>query len=143
VLLRFQDVLASAGCVLRFDPNGEIRGHWDRLRLEQVVTNLLTNAIKYGAGKPIDVAVERAPSLARLTVRDQGIGISAEDQARIFQRFERAVSTRHFGGFGLGLWISKNLVEAHGGRIHVVSQPGAGATFTVELPTGARARAHS
>jgi signal transduction histidine kinase len=110
------------------------RGDWDRLRLEQVVSNLLSNAIKYGAGHAIEVAVTRSAHAARLVVRDHGIGISADDQARIFNRFERAASIRSFGGLGLGLYITRQIVTAHGGTIRVESQPGAGATFIVELP---------
>jgi PAS domain S-box-containing protein len=108
----------------------------DRLRLEQVITNLLANAIKFGAGKPIDVSLtsQEDAGAARLAVVDRGIGIAREQQKRIFERFERGVSTRHFGGFGLGLWISKQIIEAHGGHITVESRPGQGASFTVDLP---------
>lgn len=109
-------------------------GHWDRSRLDQIVTNLLSNAAKYGKGAPIEVVVERRGNHAELRVTDRGIGISLEDQQRIFERFERAVSSRHFSGLGLGLWISHQLVDAHQGTIHVDSRPGAGATFTVTLP---------
>jgi signal transduction histidine kinase/CHASE1-domain containing sensor protein len=116
-------------------------GYWDRLRLDQVVTNLLANAVKYGAGAPIDVTVRAEDGRATLTVRDHGIGISEDDQRRIFQRFERAVSQRNYGGFGLGLWIVRQVVEAQGGAVRVESAPGEGSTFTVELETGARPRA--
>ena len=111
-------------------------GRWDRLRLEQVFGNLLSNAIKYGGGHPIEVAVSRNGNghTAKLEVTDHGIGISAEDQARLFNRFERAVSIESFGGLGLGLYITRQIVTAHGGTIRVESQPGAGATFVVELP---------
>jgi signal transduction histidine kinase len=112
-------------------------GHWDRVRLEQVVGNLLSNAIKYGGGHPIEVAVSCKTHTASLKIKDHGIGISAEDQARLFNRFERAVSIRSFGGLGLGLYITRQIVTAHGGTIRVESQPGAGATFFVELPLGA------
>lgn len=121
---------------------GTIIGHWDRLRIDQVVTNLLGNAIKYGAGKPIEVGVSQAGALARLTVRDHGIGISPADEQRIFERFERAVSQRHYGGFGLGLWISRQIVEAHGGSIRferpgeAARAPADGTCFIVELPLG-------
>ena len=135
VLVRFADDLARAGCTLVSGLDRDVRGTWDRLRLEQIATNLLTNALKYGRGSPIEVTIERVGDRARLTVRDHGIGISPEDQARIFQRFERAVSAQHFGGLGLGLWIVNQLVAAHGGTIRVESAPGAGATFQVELPT--------
>jgi PAS domain S-box-containing protein len=113
---------------------GAAIGRWDRLRLEQVVTNLLSNAIKFGESKPITVEVGADLERARLTVRDQGIGIEPGDQDRVFGRFERAVSTEHFGGLGLGLYIAREIVVAHGGIIHLASRPGAGTTFTVDLP---------
>jgi len=106
----------------------------DRMRLEQVLENLVTNAIKYGAGKPIQVRVEGYPSGVRLVVRDQGIGIEQENLARIFERFERAVSERNYGGLGLGLYITRTIVQALGGTIAVESNPGQGSVFTVELP---------
>src|SRR5204862_5507355 len=106
----------------------------DPLRIEQVVANLVTNAIKYGRGKPIELSVTRNGSVARLRVRDHGIGVPAEVRERIFDRFTRAVSVREYGGLGLGLFISKDIVEAHGGTIRVTSDSGDGATFEVELP---------
>jgi len=109
-------------------------GRWDRLRIEQVIANLLVNAIKYGGGLPVRLTVERADGGARLTVRDEGIGISTEDQDRIFDRFERAVSVRSYGGMGLGLYIAQQIVDAHGGRIQVRSARGEGSTFMVDLP---------
>jgi signal transduction histidine kinase len=109
-------------------------GHWDRGRLDQVVTNLVSNAFKYGSGEQIDVRVAREDRHAVLSVRDRGIGIAVADQGRIFDRFERAVSPRSFGGLGLGLWIVRQLVVAHGGTIAVDSTPGNGSTFTVRLP---------
>jgi signal transduction histidine kinase len=111
-------------------------GRWDRLRIEQVVENLLSNALKYGGAQPISVIVERNGEEARLTVRDRGIGIDAADQQRIFDRFERAVASQRAGGFGLGLWITKQIVDAHGGSIRVESTPGSGSAFLVELPLG-------
>jgi len=114
--------------------NGPIVGNWDPLRLEQVVTNLLTNAIKYGSGKPIIVSMSTDGARAQLTVQDQGIGIAKQDQARIFDRFERAASSRHFGGLGLGLYITKEIISSHGGTIRVESEPGRGSTFIVDLP---------
>jgi signal transduction histidine kinase len=113
-------------------------GLWDRLRMEQIVTNLLSNALKYGAGKPVEVTLESDGTRARLTVRDGGIGIAGDDVRRIFGRFERAAPARNFSGMGLGLYITRQAVEAHGGRISVSSQPGSGAVFTVELPLRAR-----
>jgi signal transduction histidine kinase len=109
-------------------------GQWDRLRLEQVVTNLLTNALKYGAGRPVRLALEAEGGSARLCVQDEGIGIAPEAQGRIFEKFERAVSDRHYGGLGLGLYITREIVHALGGSVSVESAPGQGARFRVTLP---------
>jgi PAS domain S-box-containing protein len=111
-----------------------VRGSWDRLRISQVVTNLLSNAVKYGAGKPVEVEFGPRDGKARLVVRDHGIGIARADQPQIFERFERAVSSKNYGGLGLGLYIVKRIVEAHGGTIAVESSPGEGSAFVVELP---------
>jgi signal transduction histidine kinase len=111
-----------------------VTGLWDPMRLAQVVTNLLSNAAKYGTGKPIEVRYGGADGNAYLQVRDQGIGIAEDDQHHIFERFERAVSSQNYGGLGLGLYIVRRIVEAHGGSVRVESTPGAGATFLVELP---------
>ena len=137
---RFGEDLARAGCVLELRAEGECVGQWDRLRLEQVVTNLLSNAAKYGAGRPIEIEVDGGEATARFSIRDHGIGIPAEHQARIFERFERAVSDRHYGGLGLGLWIVRQIVDALGGTIRVESRAGAGSTFTVLLPRAAQKR---
>ena len=110
------------------------RAFLDPLRLEQVVSNLVGNALKYGGGKPVDVEVTEVDGAARIAVRDQGIGISPSEQARVFGRFERAVSARQYGGFGLGLWIVRQVVEASGGRISLTSEVGKGSEFTVLLP---------
>jgi PAS domain S-box-containing protein len=113
-------------------------GSWDRLRIEGVVANLVSNALKFGDGRPIEIAVGKTSDRATLTVRDRGIGISEEDQRRIFDRFERAVSVRHYGGFGIGLWVARQAVEAHGGTIRVRSREGGGTEFTIELPLAAQ-----
>lgn len=126
--------LAAAGCSLAIDALREVTGEWDRHRLDQAITNLLGNAIKYGEGKPIAVTIGGTDEHARLEVRDQGIGIPLADQQRVFERFERAVSDRHYGGLGLGLWIARQAVEAHRGTIRLESKPGEGTTFIVELP---------
>lgn len=119
---------------IRLDAEGPVVGLWDRHRLEGIVTNLLSNAVKYGCGRPIEVSVRTSGATARLEVRDYGIGIAPSDQARIFERFERAVPEQ-YGGMGVGLWIVKETVEALGGTVAVKSDVGAGATFCVELPT--------
>jgi signal transduction histidine kinase len=125
-----------ARCRLEPDLPDNIVGMWDRLAVEQVAENLLSNAIKFGAGKPVSVHLRADGEVARLTVRDRGIGISAEDRARIFQRFERAVARREHGGFGIGLWLANQMVQAMGGRIEVESTPGEGTAFVVRLPVG-------
>jgi PAS domain S-box-containing protein len=131
---RLGEELEAARCTLRLQAPDAVRGQWDGLRLQQVVTNLLTNAMKYGSGQPIEVEVAAAGERARVTVTDQGIGIAPADHERIFHRFERAVSERNFAGLGLGLWITRQIVEALGGTITVDSALGQGARFTVELP---------
>jgi signal transduction histidine kinase len=130
----YSEPIRRTGCGLEVFVQDGIRGNWDRFRIEQVLTNLLTNAMKYCAGNPVEIHAEANRDEARIHVKDHGIGIAAEDQARIFKRFERAVSSKHFGGLGLGLYISKQIVESHGGKILVESEFGKGTTFTVVLP---------
>ncbi|HJZ83862.1 MAG TPA: ATP-binding protein [Polyangia bacterium] len=133
----FRDELERAGCELRVHlPTEPVVGSWDSLRVEQIISNLLSNAIKYGRGHPIELTLGASGDSVSLAVRDHGIGIAPADQTRIFERFERVVSQRNYGGFGLGLWIVRQIIEAHGGSIRVWSQPGAGSSFTVELPRG-------
>jgi signal transduction histidine kinase len=136
LLSRFSPSAEKLGCELELHAPEPVFGRWDRLRVEQVVTNLLSNALKYGPGRPVVVRVEEDGERARLTVQDHGIGIAEEDLARIFERFERAVSDRHYGGLGLGLYITRQIVEAFGGTVRVSSTPGEGSTFTLELPRG-------
>jgi signal transduction histidine kinase len=130
---RLREDFERAQCPVELDVH-EVRGRWDRGRVDQIVMNLLTNATKYGKGKPVRIRVAQEDGVAVLVVADEGIGIAAEDHERIFERFERAVSPRKYGGLGLGLWITQQLVEVHGGSIAVDSRPDAGATFTVKLP---------
>ncbi|HEX8706111.1 MAG TPA: PAS domain-containing sensor histidine kinase [Myxococcaceae bacterium] len=134
VVERHSEQAAEAGCPLRIEAAQHVEGWWDPLRLERVVTNLLSNAMKFGRGRPVEVYLEQAGGRARLTVRDHGVGIPPEAQRRIFERFEREKSAGHHAGFGLGLYIVRQLVEAHGGTIRVQSTPGDGAAFIVELP---------
>lgn len=109
-------------------------GLWDPARVDQIVTNLLSNALKYGERRPIDVTITSHDGFARLAVRDRGIGVAPEAVERIFNPFERAAPIEAYGGLGLGLYIVRRVVEMHGGRISVASEPGVGSTFTVELP---------
>jgi len=131
---RLEEGARRAGCALTVDAPGPVSGFWDRVRLEQILSNLLTNALKFGAGDPVEVRVSSVGDDAVLLVRDHGIGIHDADQRRIFGRFERAVSSETYPGMGLGLWITREIVEAHGGKIGVESRPGAGAVFRVILP---------
>jgi len=110
------------------------KGQWDKLRMEQAISNLLTNAIKYGRGKPIEMTISSGMPGARISVRDHGPGISQADQARIFNRFERAGSMDSFGGLGLGLYITRQIVTAHSGTIGIESEIGNGASFIIDLP---------
>jgi predicted ATPase/signal transduction histidine kinase len=139
VVARHGEELAKARCPLDLSLVSQAVGTWDPARLEQVVTNLLGNAIKFGVGKPIEIVLTSDAETARLRVRDYGIGIRQEDHERIFERFERAATVRSYGGFGLGLYIARQIVEAHGGRICVESEIGQGATFVVELSRSAKA----
>ena len=109
-------------------------GNFDVSRVDQVFTNLLSNAIRYGRGKPIVVGACSVGEMARFWVEDQGIGIPPEHQGRIFQQYERAAPSTSYAGLGLGLWISRQLVEAMGGTISVRSEVNAGSMFTVEIP---------
>jgi PAS domain S-box-containing protein len=134
VVERLEDVFQQAGCEVRLEIADGVRGQWDAQRLDQVLVNLLTNAAKYGAGHPVEVRVERAGARARVTVSDRGIGIAPEVLPRIFGRFERGVSGQQYGGLGLGLYISRQLISAMAGEVRVESKPGEGATFILELP---------
>lgn len=134
VSARFSDELTRAGCALSVKHPGPVLGQWDKFRLEQVITNHLTNAMKYGQGKPIDIEVTATEAEAVLQVRDRGIGISTEDQTRLFRQFERAAPARSYGGVGLGLWIVRQIVAALDGQVSVTSELGVGSTFTVRLP---------
>jgi signal transduction histidine kinase len=133
---RFADASAQASCELSVRADEHVEGFWDRLRLEAVVANLLSNAIKFGSGEPVEIIVGSDRGQAVVRVRDHGIGIRPEDRSKLFRRFERAIAARDYGGFGLGLWICRNIVEASGGTIDVDSEPDRGSTFTVRLPLG-------
>jgi signal transduction histidine kinase len=131
---RFHSHAEASRCPVQIESDSAARGRWDRFRVEQVIANLLSNAFKYGRGKPVELRIWSGDDGVRLSVRDNGIGIAHENVNRIFGRFERAVSSRHYGGLGLGLYVANEIVEAHGGCILVQSEPGSGSTFTVVLP---------
>ena len=138
VLEGLSDATAKAGCEIRLrveSPDGApVVGTWDRVRLEQVLVNLLSNAMKYGAGKPVDVIVRSGPTEAVLEVRDGGPGLPPEALGRVFDRFERAASIRHYAGLGLGLFLVQEIAKVHGGAASVCNLPQGGAAFTVRLP---------
>jgi signal transduction histidine kinase len=138
---RLREPLRACGSAVTLDVPAGVVGRWDRSRVEQLVTNLLSNAIKYGLGRPITVRVAAEGDVARLAVLDHGMGIAREAQARIFGRFERAVSLRNYGGFGLGLYVVRRIAERLGGTVECTSALGEGSTFVVTLPRrSARAR---
>jgi signal transduction histidine kinase len=130
---RFEQEIAASGSRLSLRLQPHVLGRWDRLRLDQVISNLISNAIKYGGGNPIEVSLTTDADHAHLTVRDNGIGITPEHQARIFRPYER-VGRPQAGSYGLGLWIVKALVDAMGGNIQLDSTPGEGTCFSVHVP---------
>lgn len=141
VIQQFQPEIESAESTVELDINeqDDRPGCWDPFRIEQVIINLLSNALKYGNKKPIKITLRSDAEAAEILIEDQGIGVAREDQDKIFHRFERAVSSRHFGGLGLGLYITQEIVRAHHGSITVRSEPGKGCVFTVRLPVALQA----
>ncbi|MFL5452519.1 MAG: sensor histidine kinase, partial [Myxococcales bacterium] len=131
---RYSDEAKRVGSLISLEGAAVVRGRWDAMRLEQVFANLLGNALKYAAGSKVTIRVAATDGEVKVEVADQGPGIAAEDAARVFGRFERAAPARHYGGLGLGLYIARQVVEAHGGTIEVRETPGGGATFSVILP---------
>lgn len=130
-----RDEVERTGAQLTIDAADRVPGRWDPVRIGQVVTNLVVNAAKFGRGKPIAVSVEGNDERARIHVSDEGIGIASADQERIFEWSERALPSAELArGTGLGLYIVRRIIQAHGGRVLVRSAPGTGSTFTVELP---------
>jgi signal transduction histidine kinase len=134
VIADMTELAQQAHCEISLQTPGPVEGLWDPVHIEEVVRNLLQNALKFGRDRPVHVEVGEDEMHAWLTVKDLGIGIAEADQDRIFERFQRAVDPSNYGGFGLGLWISRQLVNAGGGEIGVRSRPGQGATFTIALP---------
>jgi PAS domain S-box-containing protein len=134
VARRFEPVARRTGSTLEVEAPVPVVGRWDAHRLEQMVASLLSNALKFGAHRPVLLRVEAEGEVARLTVRDEGIGISPEQLPHIFDRFTRGVSDRHYGGMGLGLFLTRYVARSLGGEVVAESTPGQGATFTVHLP---------
>jgi signal transduction histidine kinase len=131
---RFSEKAEREGSPIRLRAQEKVVGNFDKLRIEQAVTNLISNAIKYGDHEPIDIKVEKHGNSAKIIVSDQGIGIPKDLQERIFERFERAVSNHNYKGLGVGLYITQHIINTHNGRITLQSRPNAGSTFTIELP---------
>ncbi len=140
VVERFREHALRSGSVVTVHAPGSLQGCWDRLRIEQVVTNLLANALKYAAGTPVDLVLEGAEREVTLRVSDAGPGIPESEWERLFERFERGAPMRHFGGLGLGLYVSRQIVEAHGGGIHLAHLGTKGAHFVIRLPRAIDAR---
>ncbi len=137
VVETYRPAATRAGCVLQAAVEDGITGSWDRVALEQITENLLSNALKYGAGSPVEISLATDDTKVRLVVRDQGPGIKDEHQQRIFAPFEQvALGSVRRAGFGIGLWVVRQLVEAMNGSIEVVSVAGEGSAFTVHLPCG-------
>jgi PAS domain S-box-containing protein len=134
VFAGFDDELSRGRIPIRFEQDAPIHARWDRPRIEQVVANLVGNAIKYGEHRPVLVSARARDDRVWLMVQDQGPGIAPKDRERIFQVFERAVRGTNISGFGLGLYVTRQIVQAHGGSIQVEDTPGGGTTFVVELP---------
>lgn len=140
VLARNADELAWRRCSVDFRDPGPLPGSWDRGLLDQIFSNLLSNAMKYGHGRPISLALHGSASAVRFRIEDRGIGIAAGDQQRIFEKFERAAPIEQGTSLGIGLWLVKGMTRALGGTIDLTSAPGAGSIFTVKLPRKAPAR---
>lgn len=125
---------ATTGSSLTLRPHDGVTGCWDEFRVEQVIVNLLTNALRYGCGQPVEVSVERTGDMVRIDVRDQGKGIAPSDLERIFEPYERGARNGEPKGLGLGLYISRQLAISHGGELRVTSNPGEGSVFSLILP---------
>ena len=140
IVSSFEAELGAAPCSITVEARSGPTGLWDRMRLEQICRNLLSNAIRFGAGGPIEVTIDGDTDFAMLQVRDHGVGIAPDQLSRIFERFERGAAQRS-GGFGVGLWVVKNICAAMGGTLSVETTVGQGACFTVMLPHYATAPA--
>lgn len=138
---KYEPLAARAGSTLQGACEGPVNGTWDHLATEQILDNLVSNAIRYGDGKPVRVEVGSDPTAVEVRVIDHGIGVAPEDRERIFQRFERGPTAPRSGGFGIGLWLSSKLVQAQGGTLTLRSEVGNGSTFILRLPRDVTAHA--
>lgn len=134
VIDRFAERAEREGSPIKLQTEKDVIGNWDKLRIEQAITNLITNAMKYGGNKPITIVVGHANGMGTIKVSDHGIGIPADRQKRIFERFERGVSNHSYKGLGVGLYITQHIVQTHEGKITLQSKPNTGSTFTISLP---------
>ncbi len=137
VVERSRGELERARCTVTINATGAVRGKWDRLALERVVSQLLSNAMKYGAGRPIEISVGGDAQTASMSVRDHGIGIPEDQREHLFERFARFAPLHNYGGFGVGLWLVRRVVEAHAGEISLAQSSEEGARFDITLPRGA------
>lgn len=138
---KYEQLATRAGSTLHCELAGPVDGTWDPLATEQVLDNLVSNAIRYGDGHPVRIELESDPAWVEVRVIDHGIGVAPADRERIFQRFERGLAAPRSGGFGIGLWLSSKLVQAQGGTLVLQSEPGHGSTFIVRLPRDVTAHA--
>ena len=134
VIERMSAAAAASSCEIHAELVPGVEGQWDRIRMEQVLMNLLGNAIKYASGSSVDLRVYNEPGNAVIEVRDRGPGLPSEDNDALFARFERGASMRHYGGLGLGLYIVRQIAEAHGGNVLATNASDGGARFSVRLP---------
>ncbi|MGC2494052.1 PAS domain-containing sensor histidine kinase [Candidatus Binatus sp.] len=134
IVERLSEDASNAACELRLTLSGGIVGKWDRFRLDEAFSNIISNAIKYGAGHPIDIQLQASDENAVLVVEDHGIGIAPDDLSRIFGRFERTVASKNYGGLGLGLYIARQIIEQHRGSIRAENRPCGGARFVIKVP---------
>ena len=142
VLAASSAVAEHAHCDLTVSLDDQVSGDWDPQAVEQIVENLLSNALRYGAGKPVTISLLAQEAAARLEISDGGVGIAPEHHERIFERFQRVPGTAA-AGFGVGLWVSRELARAMSGDVTVTSAPGRGSTFTLHLPMTQPGSAHA
>lgn len=138
---KYEPLAARAGSTLECFHEGPVDGTWDHLATEQILDNLVSNALRYGDGKPVRVEVASDPASVEVRVIDHGIGVAPEDRERIFQRFQRGLTAPRSGGFGIGLWLSSKLAQAQGGTLTLRSEPDNGSTFILRLPRDVTAHA--